>query len=135
MLCTPDCTCAYTTHPPGSRSFRIHAHPLTSHTSRSTRSGRAPLDCRGPPASEGLKDAALDVASAAKAHLDEARRLAGKLPPAAPPLLLQGVLVGAYLDALQAKGFDLFHPDLPAGGVSPLRRAVMVKWASVRGRY
>jgi len=34
--------------------------------------------------SEGLRDVTLGVASAAMGHLQEARRLAGKLPPAAP---------------------------------------------------
>ena len=90
---------------------------------------------RGPPAGEGLKDAVLDVAAAAKAHLAEARALAPKLPKGAPPLLLQAPLVGGYLSALQARGFDVFHPELPAGGLSPLRRAVAVKWHSLRGTY
>lgn len=90
---------------------------------------------RGPPAGEGLKDAALAVASAAKAHLDEARALAPKLPAGAAPLLRGAVGVGEYLRALEAAGFDVFAPGLPAGGVSPLRRALLTKWHALRGTY
>lgn len=89
----------------------------------------------GPPASDGLKDATLAVASAAKAHLDEARSLAPRLPPGAAALLRPAIGVGEYLRALEAAGFDPFAPGLPEGGVGPLRRAVVTKWHALRGTY
>lgn len=78
---------------------------------------------------------ALDVASAAKAHLEEARRLTPRLPPGAARLLLPAVGAGAYLSALERSGFDVFAPGLPAGGVSPLRRALLIKWHAFRGTF
>jgi NADH dehydrogenase [ubiquinone] 1 alpha subcomplex assembly factor 6 len=91
--------------------------------------------CRGPPASEALKDAVLDLASSARAHLTEARALAPRLPRGAAAVLLPGALAGQFLGALERAGFDVFAPGLPAGGVSHLRRAVLVKWHSLRGTY
>ncbi|KAI8471363.1 MAG: isoprenoid synthase domain-containing protein [Monoraphidium minutum] len=90
---------------------------------------------RGPPASEGLRDAALDLGSAARAHLKEARALAPRLPPGAAPLLMPAVGAGLFLSALEARGFDVFHPSLAAGGASPLRRALAIKWASLRRTF
>jgi len=90
---------------------------------------------RGPPPSEALRDLTLDVAGAAKAHLDEARALTGGLPKGAAAMLLTAVGVGEYLKSLEAKGFDLFQPDLVAGGVSPLKRALLTKWHVLRGTY
>ncbi|GBF92775.1 hypothetical protein Rsub_05394 [Raphidocelis subcapitata] len=90
---------------------------------------------RGPPAGEELRDAALELGSAARAHLSECRALAPRLPPGAAPLLLPAVLVGEYLRALEARGFDPFDPGLPAGGVSPLRRTLLLKWHALRGTY
>eukprot|EP00775_Hariotina_reticulata_P004108 gene4108-4354_t len=62
--------------------------------------------------SEGMRDVTLAVASVAMGHLQEARGLAGKLPPAAPQVLLQAVLAGQYLKALEKAGFNPFDPHL-----------------------
>jgi len=86
--------------------------------------------------SEGLKDATLEVAGAAKAHLDKARQLASSLPAEARPLMLGAVPCRLYLDALEAVDFDVFHPELQRrGGVSPLRLQLQLQWASMRGTY
>ena len=81
-------------------------------------------------ASEGLRDVALKVASTAKAHLDEARSLQGKLPSIARHLMLPSLAVEGYLKALEAKNFDPFHPDLvrKGGTGSPLWHVLRVKW-------
>jgi phytoene/squalene synthetase len=90
---------------------------------------------RGPPAGEGLRDAVLELGSAARGHLSEARRLAPRLPPGAAALLAPGTLAGGYLEALQAAGFDPFDPRLPGGGLSPLRRTLLVRWHAWRGTF
>lgn len=77
----------------------------------------------------------LEVAAAAKGHLDEARALAPRLPRSAGRLLLPAVGAGEYLRALERAGFDVFAPGLPAGGAGPLRRALLTKWHVLRGTY
>jgi NADH dehydrogenase [ubiquinone] 1 alpha subcomplex assembly factor 6 len=84
--------------------------------------------------SEGLRDVTLGVASAAMAHLQEARRLLPRLPRPAPPVLQQGTLAGLYLGALEKAGFNVFDPSLAAGGgATPLRRMLALKWNALRG--
>ena len=85
--------------------------------------------------SEGLRDVALAVASAAKQHLEEARRLRGDVAPAARPLFLPAVAAGMYLDALEAAQFNLFDQRLLRGGVPHLTYQLRLKWAALRGRY
>jgi NADH dehydrogenase [ubiquinone] 1 alpha subcomplex assembly factor 6 len=84
---------------------------------------------------EGLRDVTLAVASAAMTHLQEARRLAGKLPSSAPQVLQQGTLAGQYLAALEKAGFNMFDQGLTSGGVSPLRRVLALKWHNMRGTF
>lgn len=85
--------------------------------------------------SEGLRDVALKVASVAKGHLDEARALAGKVPPEARPLLLPAVACEHYLRALERSNFDLFEPRLLRGGASPLWHALSIKYHLLRRSY
>lgn len=85
--------------------------------------------------SEGLRDVTLAVASAAMSHLREARRLAASLLPDAPRVMLQGVLAGQYLAALEAAGFNPFEPSLAGGGASQLRRLLALKWHMLRGTF
>lgn len=51
----------------------------------------------------GGQDATLEVAGAAKAHLDKARQLASSLPAEARPLMLGAVPCRLYLDALEVR--------------------------------
>ncbi|KAF8062035.1 NDUFAF6 [Scenedesmus sp. PABB004] len=90
---------------------------------------------RGGPAPEGLRDVALAVGGAALGHLREARRLGAGLPRAAAGVMAGGVLAGQFLAALERVGFDLFEPRLAGGGASPLRRALAIKWAALRGTF
>ncbi|PNH03487.1 hypothetical protein TSOC_010450 [Tetrabaena socialis] len=81
------------------------------------------------------------VASLAKGHLDEARRLAPRLPPAAASVLLPGVGAGRYLAALEAANFDPFDARLLRGeasgaeGQAPLAYVLAVKWHQLRGTF
>ena len=84
-----------------------------------------------------------EVASVAKAHLDSARamaprlhadRLPGRAGATARAALLPAVGVGAYLDALEAKDFDPFHPKLVRGN-PPLVTQARIAWAAFRGYY
>ena len=84
--------------------------------------------------SEGLCDAVLAVASAAKGHLDEARRLAPGVPPEARPLFLGSLAAESYLADLEAANFNPFDPSL-AAPTRPLRHALLVKWSLLRGTY
>ena len=48
--------------------------------------------------------------------------------------LLPAVGAGAYLDALEARDFDPFHPELVRGN-PPLVTQARIAWAACRGRY
>lgn len=82
---------------------------------------------------EGLCDVTFEVAAAAMGHLQEARKLLKQLPPVASQVMQQGTLAGLYLTALEKAGFNVFDQGLRDGGVSPLRRAVTLKWNMFRG--
>lgn len=43
-------------------------------------------------------------------------------------VLLQAVLAGQYLQALEKAGFNPFDPHLSDGGSSPLQRVLALKW-------
>ncbi|EFJ41732.1 hypothetical protein VOLCADRAFT_77474, partial [Volvox carteri f. nagariensis] len=62
--------------------------------------------------SEGLRDVVHKVASLAKGHLDEARRLAPRLPPGAAGVMLPAVAVGRYLEGLEAVNFNPYETKL-----------------------
>ena len=91
---------------------------------------------------EGVRNAVHEVASVAKAHLDSARAMAprlraDRLPPARERDGVGGVVTagaGAYLDALEARDFDPFHPELVRGN-PPLVTQARIAWAACRGRY
>lgn len=92
---------------------------------------------------EGVRNAVHEVASVAKAHLDSARAMAprlraDRLPSRASAIaraaLLPAVGAGAYLDALEARDFDPFHPELVRGN-PPLVTQARIAWAACRGRY
>lgn len=76
----------------------------------------------------------LQVAVRAKGHLDEARRLRDSLPPRARELLLPCVAAGAYLQALEKSGFDVFEPSL-LHVPNYLTHVLSVKWHHYRGTY
>ena len=76
---------------------------------------------RGRP-TESVRDAVHEVASIAKAHLDGARAMAPRLARAgvdggaiARKVLLPAVGTGRYLEALEAKDFDVFLAELVRG--------------------
>ena len=72
---------------------------------------------------------------AVQGHLDEARAMQAKMPPAARPLLLSSVACNLYLQALESSDFNLFSPALQKGGYSPLRYQLQIKWHVMRGKY
>lgn len=58
-----------------------------------------------------------------------------KKPPAtAAAVLLPAVATGAYLEALEAKDFDVFHPELVRGN-PPLVTQARIAWAAYKGEY
>ena len=88
-----------------------------------------------------LREATRAVASAALAHLDAARGLAGRLPAGASACLLQSVSVSRYLSLLEKAGFDpLAAEDVALGSAAARARhraalAVETRWRSWRGTY
>ena len=90
---------------------------------------------------EEVRNAVHEVASVAKAHLDSARAMEPRLQKAgadggktAKAVLLPAVGVGKYLEALEAKDFDVFHPEL-VRGVNPIVTQGRIAWAAFRGTY
>jgi NADH dehydrogenase [ubiquinone] 1 alpha subcomplex assembly factor 6 len=90
---------------------------------------------------EEVRNAVHEVASVAKAHLDSARAMEPRLGKAgadggktAKTVLLPAVGVGKYLEALEAKDFDVFHPEL-VRGVNPIVTQGRIAWAAFRGTY
>ncbi|GLC50968.1 hypothetical protein PLESTB_000451900 [Pleodorina starrii] len=98
-------------------------------------------DVYGGVVSEGLRDVVHKVASLAKGHLDEARRLAPRLPRGAASVMLPAVAVGRYLEALEAANFDPYDAKLirehggSGEGSAPLSYVLAVKWHQLRGTY
>ncbi|CEG01557.1 Squalene/phytoene synthase [Ostreococcus tauri] len=84
--------------------------------------------------SEGVRSAAHEVACAAKAHLDSARAMTERVPKEAKPFFLQAVTVGRYLDALEARDFDVFDETVAKGG-APLATQGAIAWHAFRGTY
>eukprot|EP00249_Psilotum_nudum_P006967 c20203_g1_i1 orf=121-1011(+) len=86
---------------------------------------------------EGLADAVLEMASAARAHLEKARSLASTVPQAAFPVLLAAVPTGLLLDSIQRVQFNVFDPRLARGvcGVSPIWMQLQLKWHAFRSTY
>ncbi len=91
---------------------------------------------RGRP-SEALQEVVLEVATVARAHLQEARSLAPKLPKGASQVLLPAVGAGMYLQALEKADFNVFDQRLQTGGgaLAPLWYTLLVKWHLMRGTY
>ncbi|GIL86937.1 hypothetical protein Vretimale_15529 [Volvox reticuliferus] len=91
--------------------------------------------------SEGLRDVVHKVASLAKGHLDEARRLAPRLPLGAAGVMLPAVAVGRYLQALESVNFNPYDPTLirkqggSGAGSAPVSYILEVKWHHLRGTY
>jgi len=91
---------------------------------------------------DSLKNAVHEVASLAKAHLDSARAMAeglgsvGKQSGSLKPqcVLLPAIGTATYLENLEAKDFDVFHPEL-IRGVPPLVTQGKIAWAAMRGKY
>lgn len=84
---------------------------------------------------EGLKDVVLEVATVAKGHLDEARKMQSSVPPHARSLLLVSLAASAYLDKLEAADFNPFHPDLVNSRPNPLRQLLTVQYHLFRGSF
>ena len=113
--------------------------------------------------SDETKDAVHRVASRAKAHLDAARAMRDRIQPKkngkgketetetatkpatlssadegpaarASAVFLPAVATGAYLDALEARDFDAFHPGLERTA-APIVTQWRIAWAAYRGRY
>ena len=84
--------------------------------------------------SEGVRNVAHEVASVAKTHLDSARAMVSRIPDEAKPFMLQAVPVGRYLDALEARDFDVFDEGVAKGG-APLATQGAIAWNAFRGTY
>ena len=86
---------------------------------------------------DGFLEIVWEVASQAKLHLDEARRLSADVPAAARPLFLPAVPAGLYLDVLERNNFNPFAPALLADdrGVSGLTVGAHVAWHRLQGSY
>ena len=84
--------------------------------------------------SEGVRNVAHEVASVAKTHLDSARAMVSRIPDEAKPFMLQAVPVGRYLDALEARDFDVFD-EAGAKGGAPLATQGAIAWNALRGTY
>jgi NADH dehydrogenase [ubiquinone] 1 alpha subcomplex assembly factor 6 len=84
--------------------------------------------------SEPLRDVALAIAAAARAHLQHARELTGKLPKGASQLFLQSVAAEEYLKALEKGNFNVLNPAL-AQQLSPLQHLLKVKWHIWKGSF
>jgi len=87
--------------------------------------------------SDGFLEVVWEVASQAKLHLDEARRLAPEVPAAARPLFLPAVPASLYLDALERHNFNPFDRALLADdrGVSGLWAGGLVAWHKFFGSF
>lgn len=86
----------------------------------------------GERAAEALADVALEVATAAKQHLDHARELASALPEPARRALLPAVSADAHLQALEAANFDLYHSALTCSQ-GDVRGQARMWWHRLRG--
>ncbi len=86
-------------------------------------------------AGEGLRNVALAGATAARGHLQAARRMAERVPAAGRGVMLQSVACEEYLAALEAADFDLFAPGLAGRVRSPLAHALRLKWHALRGTF
>ena len=127
------------------RGTKVHAAQRRSYIPLdvAAKHGAATEDVYRATPTEGVRNAVHEVASVAKAHLDSARAMAprlraDRLPPRASAIaraaLLPAVGAGAYLDALEARDFDPFHPELVRGN-PPLVTQARIAWAACRGRY
>lgn len=68
-------------------------------------------------------------------HLDEARRLKGKLKADTCQLMLGAVGCGLYLQALEKHNFQIMSPALQHGAYSPLWHLLNVKYCLLRGSF
>ena len=105
---------------------------------------------------EAIKDAAHEVASVAKAHLDSARGMASTLrglanaktktkttvkgsapswtPVKPETVFLPAIAASTYLEKLEKADFDAFHPSL-AQPQPPLVAQAKIAWAAFTGKY
>ena len=88
------------------------------------------IDWRPDP--QALAPVVAEVAVVARTHLAAARRLAGKSPRAALPVLLPATLAELYLDGVARTGHDVFAPRHQAR--HPLR-PLWLAWRAWRRRY
>jgi NADH dehydrogenase [ubiquinone] 1 alpha subcomplex assembly factor 6 len=101
---------------------------------------------------EEIKNATHEVASLAKTHLDSSRALGASLSktartswyrvgtarsvPSVTPatVFLPAVCAAAYLERLEARDFDAFHPAAIQSG-APLVTQAKLAWAAFQGKY
>ena len=90
---------------------------------------------------EPIKDAAHEVASVAKAHLDSARGMAERLKRTRrewslkpETVFLPAIAASTYLERLETVDFDPFHPLL-ARPRAPLATQAKIAWAALTGKY
>nr|CAD1831174.1 unnamed protein product [Ananas comosus var. bracteatus] len=86
---------------------------------------------------EDLSDVVFEVASAAGAHLQKARELAGTVPAEAVPALLPAVPAQVLLDSLRRRQFNVFDSRSSRGvlGISPLWYQLKLKWHVLMNKY
>ncbi|KAK9803446.1 hypothetical protein WJX73_001804 [Symbiochloris irregularis] len=86
-------------------------------------------------ASSGLSHVVFQVASVAKAHLEQAQDLRSKLPAEAVAMMMPAVTADLYLRALEKHQFNIFTPALANGGFSPLWYQLRLKYCMLRKTY
>ena len=92
--------------------------------------------------SEQLRDTIHAVASVAHGHLAQARDVRHirmeKIPKSSRPILLPAIVAQQYLDLLEQREFDIFHPDvqnIDSGGFRQLRLQMLLTYSSLVGKF
>jgi len=84
--------------------------------------------------SEAIRDVAHEVASVAKGHLDSARGMEARVPREFRGFFLQATPTGRFLDALEARDFDVFDERVARVEASVFAQA-QIAWNAYRKTY
>jgi NADH dehydrogenase [ubiquinone] 1 alpha subcomplex assembly factor 6 len=84
--------------------------------------------------SDAIRDVAHEVASLAKSHLDSARAMMDRVPTPLRGFFLQATPTSRYLDALEARDFDVFDESVAKGG-APVILQARIAWNAYRCTY
>ena len=84
--------------------------------------------------SDAIRDVAHEVASVAKSHLDSARAMMDRVPKPLRGFFLQATPTSRYLDALEARDFDVFDESVAKGG-APVVLQARIAWNAYTSTY